>query len=88
VPTVAQTLPGYEVEGWIGLHAPAGTPRPIIERVDGIIQKALTDDEVRKGLEGRGMVVSAMDSRAMRSFVAEDVKRWAQWVSIAGIVPQ
>jgi hypothetical protein len=50
--------------------------------------EALAEDEVRKGLEGREMVVSAMDARTMRAFVAEDVKRWAQWVALAGIVPQ
>lgn len=88
VPAVAETLPGYEVQGWIGLHAPAGTPRAIIERVDAIIQKALADETVRKGLETRGMAVSAMNAQALRGFVAEDVKRWAQWVALAGIAAQ
>jgi tripartite-type tricarboxylate transporter receptor subunit TctC len=88
VPPVADLLPGYQVQGWIGLHAPAGTPRAVIEQVSKLTQQAAADDAVRKALEGRGMTVAGMAPEAMRAFVAEDVKRWAEWVRLAGIQPQ
>lgn len=88
VPTVAETLPGYAVQGWIGIHAPAGTPTPIVERASALLLKATTDETVRKALESRGMSVDPMGAAAMRSFVAEDIARWAEWVKLAGIKPQ
>lgn len=88
IPAVAEVLPGYAVQGWIGLHAPAGTPRAVIERMAQVTQQACADDGFRKALESRGMMVESMTPERMRAFVAEDVKRWAEWVRLAGITPQ
>lgn len=88
VPPVADVLPGYAVQGWIGLHAPAGTPRAVIDRMAQITQQACADDSFRKALESRGMMVESMTPDRLRAFVAEDVKRWADWVKLAGITPQ
>jgi len=88
VPAVADVLPGYAVQGWIGLHAPAGTPRAVIDRMAQITQQACADEGFKKALESRGMMVESMTPERMRAFVAEDVKRWAEWVRLAGITPQ
>jgi len=88
VATVADTLPGFEVQGWIGLHAPAGSPKPALARVEQLIQQAMANEDVHKALESRGMSVSYMSAEAMRTYVKEDVVRWAEWVKLAGIQPQ
>lgn len=88
VPAVAELFPGYEVQGWIGLHAPAGVPRSVIERVGAITREAVADTTFKQALESRGMVVGGMTPQALRQFVDADVERWAQWVKLAGIKPQ
>lgn len=88
VPTVAETLPGYAVQGWIGLHAPAGTPRTIIERVNQVIGQAMSDAAIRAAFEARGMQVATLSPEALRAFVIEDTARWKDWVTLAGIKPQ
>jgi len=59
-------------------------------RADDWFQSAadVVDDGFRKALESRGMMVESMTPERMRAFVAEDVKRWAEWVRLAGITPQ
>ncbi|MFZ9406319.1 MAG: Bug family tripartite tricarboxylate transporter substrate binding protein [Burkholderiaceae bacterium] len=86
--TVAETLPGYAVQGWIGLHAPAGTPRTIIERVNQVIGQAMSDAAIRAAFEARGMQVATLSPEALRAFVIEDTARWKDWVTLAGIKPQ
>ena len=88
VPTVAETIPGYEVQGWLGLHAPAGTPAAAIARVSRLIEQAVADEGVRKALESRGMMVGGMPAQQMAEFVRQDAVRWAQWIKLAGIQPQ
>jgi tripartite-type tricarboxylate transporter receptor subunit TctC len=55
VPTIAATVPGYEASSWLGLLAPAATPRPIVERLNAAINKALADDAIRKRLAALGV---------------------------------
>jgi len=88
VPPVADTLPGYAVQGWIGLHAPAGTPRSIIDRVNQVMGQAMADPAIRKGFESRGMQVATLSPEGLRAFVIEDTARWKEWVALAGIKPQ
>jgi tripartite-type tricarboxylate transporter receptor subunit TctC len=85
---VADTLPGYGVQGWIGLHAPAGTPRSIIDRVNQVIAQAMADPAIRAAFEARGMQVATLSPEALRAFVIEDTARWKEWVTLAGIKPQ
>ncbi|MCX7201526.1 MAG: tripartite tricarboxylate transporter substrate binding protein [Burkholderiales bacterium] len=88
VPPVSDVLPGYAVQGWIGLHAPAGTPRHAIDRMAQLTQQAVADEGFKKSLESRGMMVEGMTPERLKAFVAEDIKRWAEWVKVAGIQPQ
>jgi tripartite-type tricarboxylate transporter receptor subunit TctC len=55
VPTIAETLPGYEMFGWIGLMAPAGTPSAITERISAETRKIMSDPEIRKRFLAAGM---------------------------------
>lgn len=88
VPAVAETIAGYEVEGWLGLTAPAGTPRAVIERMNSLVAGALADPAIRAALEKQGMNPRTMRADELKAFMAADQKRWAEWVRLAKILPQ
>lgn len=88
VPTVAETIPGYEVEGWLGLTAPAGTPRVVIERMSALAAAAVADPAIKAALEKQGMSPRAMRADELKAFMVADQKRWAEWVRLAKIAPQ
>jgi tripartite-type tricarboxylate transporter receptor subunit TctC len=87
VPTVAEALPGFEIQSWIGIAAPVDTPTPIVEKMNGLLRQALTDPVVRSSLERLGMTVQLMTMQEMADFVIADRKRWGEWVRIAKIEP-
>lgn len=69
VPSVAeQGLPGYELDQWHGLLAPAGTPAGIIARVNGLLADAIAQPELKTGLEQMGYTLTRGDERSPRAF--------------------
>ncbi len=79
VATVAeQGLPDFEVISWSGLAAPARTPQPIIERLHGEIEKAISVDDVRNKLEAAGSEVRATSPAEMRALVDRQVRMWSE----------
>ncbi len=88
VPAVAETLAGFEMQGWLGLTAPAGTPAAIVQRVSDLVMKAAADPAYREALEGRGLTVSPLPADKMGAFIEADIARWASWIATAGIQPQ
>lgn len=87
VQTVAEVLPGFEMQGWLGMSAPRGTPPAIVERMNGLMRDALAEQSVRTALEKQGMTVRASSALEHSAFVAADRLRWAEWVRIAKIKP-
>ena len=87
LPTVAETLPGYEVVLWFGTMAPRGVPQPIIERLNAGINKALQDPAVKKILETDGMIASGGTPQAFGDRIRKDYDRWTRVVKEAGIKP-
>jgi tripartite-type tricarboxylate transporter receptor subunit TctC len=85
VPTVGETLPGFEATSWFGLFAPAGTPREIVTRLNGEIARVLATAEVREQLQRQGAdPVGDSPEEFAAHFKAEMVK-WAKVVRAAGI---
>jgi tripartite-type tricarboxylate transporter receptor subunit TctC len=76
VPTVNETLPGYEVISFIGLGATGGTPAPIIERLNGEVRKFLAKPETAKRFIELGGEPRATSPEEMRSFIERDIARW------------
>jgi tripartite-type tricarboxylate transporter receptor subunit TctC len=87
VPTVAEALPGFEIQSWIGLAAPVDTPTPIVEKMNALLRQALADPGVKSSLERLGMTVQAMSIQELTDFSSADRKRWGEWVRIAKIEP-
>ena len=88
VPTVAETVPGYEVVLWFGTMAPRGTPQPIIDRLNAAINKALGDPAVKKILEADGMLPSGGTPQQFNERIRKDYDRWTKVVKEAGLKPQ
>ncbi|WP_338618874.1 tripartite tricarboxylate transporter substrate binding protein [Pigmentiphaga sp. CHJ604] len=86
VPTVAQAgLPGAEVVAWYGLIAPAGTPRPVIERLNAELRKALALPEVRAQLASAGADPSNDGPEAFSRLVDTELQRWQRVITHANI---
>ncbi|HEY9447284.1 MAG TPA: tripartite tricarboxylate transporter substrate binding protein [Burkholderiales bacterium] len=80
VPTVAETLPGFENLGWFGLMAPAGTPRAIVTRIQQDIAKVLEGADVRERLEKLGMYATPNSPEEFAKDIKEESKRWLKIV--------
>jgi tripartite-type tricarboxylate transporter receptor subunit TctC len=76
LPTVAETLPGFEVNSWYGMMAPAGTPRAIIDQVYRECAAALRSPEIAAGLRGQGFDVEATTPDQYAQKIADDLRRW------------
>ena len=86
LPTVAEAgLAGFNVVGWVGMFAPAGTPPPIVERLYGEIGKVLRMPEVEELVRGAGSETSGMSREETRATVQTETVMWAKVVKSTGI---
>jgi tripartite-type tricarboxylate transporter receptor subunit TctC len=86
VPTLAELgLRDADTDVWYALWAPAGTPAPLIARLDADMQKALAMPDVRAALAQQGMEILTSTPEQLRARIAQDVDRWTQVVRSAGI---
>jgi len=78
-------LPGAEVVAWYGLIAPAGTPRPVVERLNAELRKALALPEVRAQLASAGADPSNDGPEAFTRLVDAELERWQRVITHANI---
>ena len=89
VPTVAESgVPGYEYHVWFGLWAPKATPRPVVEKLNAEVAKALTDPAVRKAIADGAGTPDTMPLADIEPFVKSEIVKWADVVKRAGIKVQ
>lgn len=86
VPTVGETIPGYEVPVWYGFLVPAATPDEVVARLNAEIKTALSDPSVTNRLEVQGVTAHYTTQAEFADFIAADADRWAKLVEKAGIV--
>lgn len=79
-PAAHETLPGYEVNSFIGLGVTGGTPQPTIERLNAAVRKALDNPEVHKRFVELGGEPRATSPDEMRRFVASEIEKWKKVV--------
>jgi tripartite-type tricarboxylate transporter receptor subunit TctC len=77
-------VPGYEVLGWYGFAAPAGTPRPIIERLNAEVVKATSSPDFAAQLEKRGLIAQTFNLAQAREFFSRETERWGRAVKASG----
>ncbi|SRR5712692_3688315 len=86
VPTASEAgVPGYEVTNWWGVVAPAGTPRPVIERLHNELAAIVASAETRKRFEAEGADPLTMSSEEFARFIATETTKWARVVKEANI---
>ncbi|MEA2893924.1 MAG: hypothetical protein QOI05_4717 [Bradyrhizobium sp.] len=88
VPTIAETLPGYEVRLWNGLLAPAKTPPEVIERINRATIDALRSSEVKAKLAEQGSEPVGNSPEEFRAFIAGELVKWRRLVEVSGAVAQ
>ncbi|ONG58669.1 hypothetical protein BKE38_02490 [Pseudoroseomonas deserti] len=84
VPTVAESLPGYEVQNWYALVGPKGLPPAIVTRMNGVMREALADPDVSAALEGQGVEPLLSTPAELASFIRIETEKWAPIVRATG----
>jgi tripartite-type tricarboxylate transporter receptor subunit TctC len=84
-PTIAESgLPGFEASAWDGIFAPAGTPAPIIARLNGAIYQALTDPDLVAALRARGALSAPTTPEEFARHIAASADKWGRVVRASG----
>ena len=85
VPTAAASgLPGFEVDFWIGMLAPAGTPVPVVNRLNAEVNRILAQDDVKSRLVALGTDVIGGSAQSFADLIKSDVARWGKAIKASG----
>ena len=87
MPTVSETIPGFEVIGWYGLFAPAGTPPAVVARLHQETQHAIAQPDVAARLLAVGSEPQVMTAAAFADFVQSEIRKWGKAVKEANAQP-
>jgi tripartite-type tricarboxylate transporter receptor subunit TctC len=85
VPTVSESLAGYEVTSWNGLAVPSGTPADVVTLLNHAIGEALASPDVQKFSNAAGMDAHGMAPDDLQNRIKSDVAKWSQVIEKAGI---
>jgi tripartite-type tricarboxylate transporter receptor subunit TctC len=89
VPTIAEAgVPGYESTIWLGIMAPAGTPQPIVDKLNAEIAKVISRADVKASWDKQGAVPMVMSPAEFDALLRKDIEKWAGVVKAAGIKAQ
>jgi tripartite-type tricarboxylate transporter receptor subunit TctC len=89
VPTAAEAgLKGFELEAWVGIFAPAGTPADVVSQLSGQIKTALELPETKTRADGAGIELRYLPPEALDGLVKKDTEFWAKTIKSAGITAE
>ena len=89
VPTISEAgLPGYEATIWLGIMAPAGTPKPIVDKLNAEINKVLSKPDVKEAWAKQGAEPLVMTPAEFDTYLRGDIDKWAKVIQTAGIKVQ
>jgi tripartite-type tricarboxylate transporter receptor subunit TctC len=88
LPTVAESVPGFEASTWYGVGAPKGTPASIIDKLHAEIDAVLAEPQLKTRFSELGNVAVPMTPAAFGEYVAGETKKWRKVVKFAGIKPE
>lgn len=88
LPTIAESLPGYDAATWGGILAPAGTPKDVVAKLNTAINAALKMEDVRAKLEGAGIDIQGGTPEQFAAVIKGEVDKWGRVVKEAGIAPE
>jgi tripartite-type tricarboxylate transporter receptor subunit TctC len=85
VPTVAETLPGFEASAWFGIGVPKGTPPQIVERLNAEINAGLRDAKISARIAELGATPLTVPTTDYAEFLVSETAKWATAVKAAGV---
>ncbi len=88
IPTIGETVPGFEMSSWVGVFAPAATPREIVARLNDEIGKIMTVPDVKQKLAALGLVVTPGKPDDLAAVVKDGLKVRGELIKAAGIQPE
>ncbi len=80
VPSIGDSVPGYQVESWYGLYAPAGTPTDVVDKLNAAAKSATQQEDFKKKVEQEGLVISAGSPAELDAYVKGEEARWRKVV--------
>jgi tripartite-type tricarboxylate transporter receptor subunit TctC len=88
IPTIGETIPGFEMSSWIGIFAPAATPAPLVARIGDAVTGIFNDPPVREKLATLGQVVRSISREELAAIIKRDTDVRAALIKAAKIEPQ
>ena len=88
LPTIAETVPGYEATIWLGVMAPKGTPKDVIAFLNSSINKVLTNPEVKATWLKQGAIPLVKTPEEFDAYLRKDIEKWANVVKVSGVTIQ
>jgi tripartite-type tricarboxylate transporter receptor subunit TctC len=88
VPAIAETVPGFEAVAWFALYAPAGTPQPILDRLNAAANTALADPEIRRRYAELGATPEGGPPARLAALMAQEIPKWGRVVRAADMKPE
>ena len=85
VPTIAETMPGFEMAPWVGLVVPAGTPKDIVDKLTAETVAVMHDPVVVKQFTDQQLVVMVLEKEKFGDLIRKDTEKWGKVVKSAGI---
>jgi len=86
IPTVAEAgVPGYDAQGWFAVYAPAGVPRPVLDRLNAEFVKALSRPDIRERLVSLGLEPATTTPEGLAALMRADREKWVKLIAQAGI---
>ncbi len=87
-PTVAETVPGYEVVLWFGILGPKGIPNSVVETLNTAVNKALREGDIKKEMMTNGVAMTGGSPQVLANRIRTDMARWTKVVKEVGIKPE
>ncbi|GAA5236028.1 tripartite tricarboxylate transporter substrate binding protein [Verticiella sediminum] len=84
VPTLADTVPGFESSAWFGLFAPAGLPQATLDELYGAIEQAIQDPAYQERMKHEAATAAPMPPAEFAEFVKADIEHWAKIIEVSG----
>jgi tripartite-type tricarboxylate transporter receptor subunit TctC len=84
LPTVAETVPGYEATIWLGIMAPKGTPKEVVTFLNSHINKVINKPEVKEVWLKQGAIPLVKTPEEFDAYLRKDIEKWANVVKVSG----
>lgn len=86
LPTIGESVPGFEFTAWVGSFVPAGTPKPIVDMLNAELKKAVNDPEVVKLLTNRVLDPMYMTPDEFAARLKSDYERYGKLMKVIGVI--